>query len=85
MAKLWKKGRGKLGIFDPLLGDWVAEAETPMGSIRCTRQLSRVLGGNYVQLVARWQFGGPDSSKVYEEHAFIGVNAVGDVAFWSFT
>jgi len=31
MAKLWKKGRGKLGPFQPLHGSWAAETESPMG------------------------------------------------------
>ena len=31
MPKLWKKARGKLGFLEPLLGQWVADAETPMG------------------------------------------------------
>ena len=31
MAKLWKKGRGKLGPLAPLLGSWIAESDTPMG------------------------------------------------------
>jgi hypothetical protein len=30
---LWKKGRGKLGVLNPLLGSWVAEAESPPYSI----------------------------------------------------
>jgi hypothetical protein len=40
MAKLWTKGRGKLGPFAPLHGDWVApeavgfEAEMPAGRAR---------------------------------------------------
>jgi hypothetical protein len=77
----WQKGRGKLGIFQPLLGDWVAMAETPMGKVRCTRSFSRFLGGNYVRLQARWEFG----EKVYEEHALYGLDPDGRVAFWSFT
>ena len=31
-ARRWKKGRGKLGVLDPLLGTWHAQVETPMGS-----------------------------------------------------
>jgi len=98
MAKLWKKGRGKLGFFQPLLGRWVADANTEMGPVRCTRGFEPVLGGNYIELRARWEFGRlaakPDSKdakdlplagKVYEEFALFGVGDDGQVAFWSFT
>jgi hypothetical protein len=27
----WKKGRGKLGVFEPLLGDWIARADSDHG------------------------------------------------------
>jgi hypothetical protein len=79
--KLWKKGRGKLGFLQPLLGSWVTEADTPMGRVRCTRVFEPVLSGSYVQLKARWQFG----KGAYEEIAIIGVGEGGMVAFWSFT
>ena len=78
---IWKKGRGKLGVLQPLLGDWVAEAETPMGPVRVTRSFSKTLGDNYVVLRAQWHFG----NKVYEEHALYGVDREGRVAVWSFT
>jgi hypothetical protein len=39
----WKKGRGRLGIFEPLLGTWVAEAETARGPIKCTRIFNKIL------------------------------------------
>jgi hypothetical protein len=57
MAKTWKRGRGKLGFLQPLLGSWKAQAETPMGPVQCTREFTEVLGGNYVELRARWTFG----------------------------
>jgi hypothetical protein len=37
MGKTWKKGRGKLGFLQPLLGRWTAEAKSEMGPVRCTR------------------------------------------------
>jgi hypothetical protein len=81
---LWKRGRGKLGILTPLMGTWIAEAPAPAGSglgkIRCTRSFTPALGGRYVQLVARWEFG----KGVYEELAVFGVSD-GKIAFWSFT
>jgi len=98
MSKMWKKGRGKLGFLQPLLGRWVANGASPMGPLTCTRVFEAVVGGAYIQLHARWQFGGrgakvatlaPDSQlkggKAYEEVAFIGVGDEGTVSFWSFT
>lgn len=76
----WKKGPGKLGVLAPLLGSWEASAQSPMGKVRCTRTFTPVLGGKYVQLVARWEFAG----KAYEEIALYGVKE-GKLSFWSFT
>jgi len=80
-TKHWKRGRGKLGIFAPLTGTWIATASTPMGPVKCARTFEPVLSGNYVRLTARWDFG----KGVYEELAMIGVGPSGTVAFWSFT
>jgi hypothetical protein len=77
----WKKGRGKLGVLDPLLGSWHAQVETPMGPAACRRTFSRSLGGFYVVLDASWDFSG----KVYQEHAVYGIGDLGTLAFWSFT
>lgn len=77
----WKKGRGKLGVFQPLLGTWRAEAETEMGKVTCTRTFSRTLEGKYIRLDAHWQM----ESGVYLELALFGVNPDGEIAFWSFT
>lgn len=85
MATQWKKGRGKLGAFAPLHGSWVAEAESPMGHVRCTRSIAPVLGSNYLRMDVRWEIGAGDSSKVYEELALIGAGDEGGVSFWSFT
>ena len=79
--KTWKKGRGKLGALSPLLGSWEARAETSMGGVRCNRCFEPVLGGAYVQLTARWEFG----KGLYEEHAMFGVDETRKLAFWSFT
>jgi hypothetical protein len=76
----WKKGRGKLGLFAPLIGSWKAEADSPMGKISCTRVFETVLGGQYIQLTAQWKF----SKGVYTETAMIGLKE-GQVNFWSFT
>src|ERR1700677_2464823 len=85
MAKLWKKGRGKLGPFQPLLGHWVAEADTPMGPVKVSRSLESVLDGHYLELKVLWEFGPSGSGKGYRETALIGVNDDKEVGFWSFT
>lgn len=41
----WKKGRGKLGIFQPLMGTWITEADSEMGTVKCTREFTKDLGG----------------------------------------
>jgi hypothetical protein len=64
-----------------LIGSWVAEADSPMGTVRCTRTFSRILGGHRILLEARWEFG----DKVYAEHAIYGPDDAGTLAFWSFT
>ncbi len=76
----WKKGRGKLGILQPLLGLWIAHSDSPMGKVKCTREFKLILGGSYMELRARWEFG----PKTYEEIAIIGMND-GQITFWSFT
>jgi len=76
----WKKGRGKLGILQPLLGSWQAMAETPMGNLKCTREFIEVLGGKYIQLTAKWYF----TQGVYQELAIYGMKD-DKLSFWSFT
>ena len=78
---VWKKGRGKLGAFDPLLGIWQAEAQSEMGLVTCQREFIPVLGGKFIQLRVQWIFG----DRTYEELALIGVNPEKEVCFWSFT
>ena len=95
MAKHWKKGRGKLGLMEPLLGDWLAEADSPMGPVQCERRLEQVLGGAYIRLEAVWKFSKPSgqtaaasSSKYgqpYQELAILGPGEEGKIVFWSFT
>jgi hypothetical protein len=76
--------RGKLGPFQPLLGHRVAEADSAMGPVRCLRHPESVLGGSYVRLTARWEFGPKDAGRAYEEVVFIGAGDGGRVCFWSF-
>jgi hypothetical protein len=84
-TKLWKKERGKLGQFHPLLGCWEAETESQRGPLRCMRIFELILGGHYLKLTARWEFGAKEGGQVYEEVALIGVGDDGQVCFWSFT
>ena len=77
----WKKGRGKLGLFAPLLGVWQAEASSEKGAVTCTREIKKILSGKYLQLHVRWEY----ADKTYEEQAMIGVNPDKEVCFWSFT
>jgi len=77
----WQKGRGRLGVFHPLLGRWKAAADSPMGSVTCVRTFKRVLDGAYIQLEAIWTY----EKGSYEELAMIGVGPEGVVNFWSFT
>ncbi len=82
MAKsnFWKKGRGKLGLLQPLLGHWITATDSPMGKLKCTREFKSILNGNYIQLTAKWEF----AAKIYEEEAIIGMNEE-KLTFWSFT
>jgi hypothetical protein len=52
-----------------------------MGPQACTRTFTSILGGTRIQLDAQWKFG----KGSYDELAIIGVNAAGELAFWSFT
>ncbi len=72
-------------MFSPLLGSWIAHSSSPMGPVRCCRIFESVLGGKYLKLTARWEFGNVGCSKVYEEIAIIGVGDDGIISFWSFT
>ena len=85
MKLSWKKGRGKLGMLVPLLGSWHANADTRQGKIHCVRSFKKVLGGSYIELIAIWHMGTGMGSNSYEERAFFGRDAMGNIRFWSFT
>jgi hypothetical protein len=76
----WKKGRGKLGAFQPLLGSWVATADSAMGPVACARTFRSVLDGKFIELKVRWQF----NETAYEELAIFGMKD-DQLSFWSFT
>ncbi|MEP6834897.1 MAG: hypothetical protein ABJB74_16030 [Gemmatimonas sp.] len=80
----WKKGRGNMGAFAPLIGTWASQAESPMGPVSCTRVFERTMRDKYVQLTATWQFGTGDKAQVYTERAIYG-HFDGTIRFWSFT
>ncbi len=82
---MWKKGRGKLGLFQPLLGEWSHAGKSEMGSIICTRRFEPVLDRKFVQLYAHWQIGEPSSGKTYSEICMFGPGDEGALCFWSFT
>ena len=71
-----------MGIFEPLIGSWRAEADSPVGRVSCARSFRRLLGDRYVLLEASWQLPG---NKIYGEHAVFGVDDSGKITFWSFT
>jgi hypothetical protein len=78
--KIWKSGRGKLGVFQPFMGRWIAKGDSEMGPVTCTRSFSKVLEDKYIQMTVTWEF----ASKVYEEIAMIGIDEQ-KIKFWSFT
>ena len=83
MVIAWKKGRGRLGVLQPLIGVWLAEVTAPDGATggTCRRSFARVLGGAYIELHATWLLG----PRGYEETALIGPGDDKTLAFWSFT
>jgi hypothetical protein len=86
LAQAWKSGRGKLGVFTPLIGAWRAQATSPMGPLSCERTFTRILGDKYIQLDGLWRFGEKQGAAGgYRERAIFGAGKDGVLAFWSFT
>ncbi len=84
----WKKGRGKLGAFKPLIGSWRAAGDGPMGDFECVRTFREALGGKYVELRADWRFGDalkPGAAPGYEDLTLFGPRDETGLGFWSFT
>ena len=80
--KNWKKGRGKLGLFDPLIGNWICNKDSkdrmnPM----CTRKFRYDLENNYIIQDIKWFLG----DKSYDDHTVIGLDSSKTITFWSFT
>ena len=57
MTKVWKKGRGRLGFLDPLIGSWRAKTTSENGPVECVRTFKPILKDGYVQLTANWKVG----------------------------
>lgn len=78
----WKKGRGKLGIFAPLLGEWITNANSKEANKpECHRTFTKTLDNKYIKLEATWFL----ENKTYEDFTLIGLNASKEICFWSFT
>lgn len=78
----WKKGRGKLGLFAPLMGAWVTNVNsTDRQKPECHRSFEFTLDKKFIQLDVKWLL----SNKVYQDHTLIGVNEKKEISFWSFT
>ncbi|MGJ8663323.1 MAG: hypothetical protein ACSHWU_06720 [Marinicella sp.] len=78
---IWKKGRGTLGLFKPLLGSWVCQTQTDRGPLVCTRSFQPKLNNKYIELVVDWNF----ANTLYAEYCLFGVDAQKNLTFWSFT
>ena len=79
---VWKKGKGKLGVFNPLLGNWVANSESKdYSKPKCTRIIEKSLDNKYIQLKVNWYL----ENKIYEDLTLIGLNSSKEICFWSFT
>jgi hypothetical protein len=76
----WKKGRGKLGSLQPLIGTWIAKGDSPMGKLICTRTFAPILNGKYIEQKATWKF----ARSTYEEVTIYGAPE-GELSCWSFT
>lgn len=78
----WKKGRGKLGVFAPLLGSWRHASGTGDQAMSCERTFSLILMGKFVRLEAHWLLA---DDKTYDEVGMFGALPDGGLGFWSFT
>ncbi len=78
----WKKGRGKLGVFDPLLGTWICnKGSKDRMNPECTRTFRYDIGNSYIIQDVVWNLG----DKNYDDHTVIGLNNAKEITFWSFT
>lgn len=79
---IWNKGRGKLGLLNPILGHWICNKNSQdRTNPQCTRQIEKTLDGKYIQMITTWHLG----DKNYIDHTLIGINPEKEICFWSFT
>ena len=71
----------RLRLLDPLLGEWVARGESPLGPYTCRRRFSRVLRRTHVQLDTYWEYAADtfDERTIFAPHEDFGLQ------FWSFS
>lgn len=78
----WKSGRGKLGLFTPLIGNWICnKGSRDRMRPEVIRQFSFELDNSFIFQNVKWNLG----DKVYADHTLIGLNAEKIISFWSFT
>jgi hypothetical protein len=78
----WKKGRGKLGLFAPLMGEWIAnEGSQDAKQPECHRSFTPALDKQYIKLEVVWHL----EKKNYTDWTMIGLNDKKEICFWSFT
>ncbi len=78
----WKKGRGKLGVFNPIIGTWICNKDSKdRMNPQCIRDYKQGLGNNYIIGHITWFLG----DKNYEDHTIIGLDDAKVISAWSFT
>ncbi len=78
----WKKGRGKLGLFNPILGNWVCNpGSKDRTNPQCIREIRLDLDNKYLIQDVTWHLG----DKLYTDHTIIGMDNRKRICFWSFT
>lgn len=80
--KHWKKGRGKLGVFEPLIRSWICnKGSKDRTNPQCIRTYKYGLSDNYIIADITWFLG----DKNYTDHTIIGLDENKIITFWSFT
>ena len=78
----WKKGRGKLGLFQGIIGNWICnEGSKDRLNPQCSRSIQFHLDNKYIIQDIVWFLG----DKRYIDHTIIGLSADKRISFWSFT
>lgn len=79
----WKKGWGKLGFLQLLLGIWcVEDLKMKMGFVVCMCIFEMIFDGKFICLIVDWDIG--EGVKSYQEVVYYGVDCDRVVLFWSF-